>query len=160
MSIDIIESDFCLSVRHTGKQVREAFAAQPDLLCIALVAGETPMGLVNRSDFLLKYSDELGPAVYEKRSAMLIADNAPLILEADQVMNDLFKASEASSTAQLLKGFIVTRNGRYAGVSSLLTLLRATRAKAESLQALFSDLESAHQQALAADAAKTRFWPR
>lgn len=155
--MDIIESDFRLPPEATGKQVRDAFALYPDLLCVALVRGRTPVGLITRSDFLLRYAEEFGPALYDRRSAMLLADTNPLVLEADHAAAGLLGAWETSSTGQLLKGFIVTREGCYAGVSSLLTLLKATRARAETLEALYGDLQAAHQRALEADAAKTRF---
>lgn len=155
--MDIIESDFSLPPEATGKQVRDAFTLYPDLLCIALVQGQTPVGLITRSDFLLRYADEIGPALYDRRSAMLLADAQPLILEAEHAAAGLLGAWETSTTGQLLKGFIVTRDGVYAGVSSLLTLLKATRAHAETLEALYEDLQAAHQRALEADAAKTRF---
>lgn len=157
MISDIIESRFSLASQSTGSQVREAFREYSDLLCVALVDDGKPVGLISRSDFLLRYTDELAHALYDRRPAMLLANRAPPIFEADRAVADLVAVSESSDTAQLLKGFIVTREGRYVGVSSLLTMFKVTRARAESLQTLFSDLEYAHQRAVEADAAKTRF---
>lgn len=157
VTMNIIESQFSLPSTAQGRDARRAFMQQPDLLCIALVDAERPVGLISKAELLQRYAGELGSALYDRRPAMLLADPHPLLVEADDPVMGLLSLAERGNPHQLLSGFIVTREGRYVGVSSLLALLRATRAKADHLQLLFTQLEAAHQSAVAADLAKTRF---
>lgn len=157
IATSIIESELSLPPTAMGRDVRMLFEAHPELLCIALVDDGRPVGLISKSAFLRRYADELGPALFERRPAALLANTAPMIVEADDPVTELLDIAENGSANQLMDGFIVADQGRFAGVSSLFALLRATRARADELQFLFSDLESAHQQALAADAAKAQF---
>jgi len=156
-ALDLVESDFRLPPTATGRQVRDAFTKRPELLCIAIVDGDRPLGLISRTECLIRYSDDFGPALYDRRPALLLADIEPFTIDADGPVHDLLNASQNASTSQLLKGFIVLRSGRFAGVSSLLALLRVTRAHADHLQFLNAELETAHEKAVAADAAKSRF---
>lgn len=157
IATSIIESELSLPPTAMGRDVRMLFEAHPELLCIALVDDGRPVGLISKSAFLRRYADELGPALFERRPAALLANTAPMIVEADDPVTELLDIAENGSANELMDGFIVANQGRFAGVSSLFALLRATRARADELQFLFSDLETAHQQALAADAAKAQF---
>ncbi len=153
---DIIESRLCLNPMASGRDAYDVFIKHPDLLAIAIVDSGKPLGLLNRSSFFIRFGDRFGRALFEKRPVTILMDAEAAIIEAQTPVQAL-SLLVGDSTSALLRGFIVTRDGRFEGVSSLLSVFRATQVRADRLEALLRQVEEAHAAALAADAAKTQF---
>src|SRR5262245_30498071 len=118
-AFDIVESREFLSPNATGKDVYELFIASPDLLCVALVEAGRPLGLINRTTFFNRFGDQFGRALYEKRPAAMLMDAEPVIIDADAPLPNWADMPGKTTTSILLQGFIVVRDGRFEGVSSL-----------------------------------------
>ena len=97
---------------------------EPDALCVAVVDGGKVVGVVNRQDFLLRYTYQLGPDLYGKRPILHLTDTKPMIVDAGipfDVLGNLIVKARGSG---MLNGFIVTRDGTYYGVGTALSLMR------------------------------------
>jgi len=62
----------------TGQDAFEIFSADPNCMAIAIIDSDnTPVGLVSRQSFLLKYADTFGRALWEKRPIAMLMNKAP-----------------------------------------------------------------------------------
>ncbi len=144
-----------------GREVFARFEREPDTLVIPVVDGRRPVGLIERRDFLLKIARPFGHALYADRPVTCLMDRDPPIVEAgveiDTVCDALMKGGSGAS----LRGFIVTRNGRYYGVGTMVSLLRsaneAQRRELASLAAQVRELNDTRLQALMSARDKSQF---
>ncbi|GAA6157529.1 sensor histidine kinase [Pyruvatibacter sp. HU-CL02332] len=104
--------------------VYEIFMREPDALCIPVVDGMEVLGLVNRQDFLLRYTYQLGPDLYGKRPITQLMDSNPLVVDRGMAFEDLGNRIVKARAGGLLGGFVVTEDGQYFGVGTALSLLR------------------------------------
>jgi serine phosphatase RsbU (regulator of sigma subunit) len=103
--------------------VMEIFYSRSDMVSLAVVEGDCPIGLINRDIFLSQMSKPFHRELYDKKSCIAFMDKDPLIVDAGMSIEALtFKTVEVGEKA-LVDGFIVTREGRFAGVGNGLRLL-------------------------------------
>ena len=145
-----------------GQTVYDRFQAEPDTLAIAVVDPDgRPLGLVERNAFFVAMAAQYGRALYALRPISLLMVQDPLIVDGATTVAEFCGQALAERPSELLRGFVVTREGRYAGVASALSLLQATnaanRAHAEEMTRLAETLDAATRQAQAALAAKSQF---
>jgi signal transduction histidine kinase len=109
-----------------GSVIYDRFQAEPDLLVVA-VADEAgrPLGLIERNAFALKMAGQYGRALYAGRPVTMLMDKAPRIVDGAVSVDAFTRESLLENPSDLLRGFIVTRDGVYAGVGSALSLLQA-----------------------------------
>jgi len=111
-------------------EVFDLFRKDPDALVFAVVEDDRPVGLVERQTFLVELAAKNGCAAHAKTPIRELMDAEPVTIEASTgitVFSDSMLGARASG---LLRGFIVTDNGRYVGVGSMLSLLQVTSAAA------------------------------
>ena len=140
----------------SGSVVFDRFSAAPDLMAIGVVnADNVPIGLVERNQFSLKMAGAYGRALYGGRPVANIMDRTPLIVDHAAVVSDFAGAALKSQPSDLLKGIIVTRDGRYAGVATITAVLKAISDQslrdAEELAAASAELTRAKSEAQAAN---------
>ncbi|NBB52726.1 response regulator [Rhizobium sp. CRIBSB] len=147
---------------HTlGSDVFARFQAEPDTLVIPVVEDDRPVGLIERNAFLLKIAGPFGHALYANRSVAQIMDPEPAVVEAGVEVDAFCDIMLRGGPGALMRGFIVTRHGRYWGVGTAISLLQAANDRQQSqnremaAQALV--LTDAKTQALAAARAKSQF---
>jgi diguanylate cyclase (GGDEF)-like protein/PAS domain S-box-containing protein len=115
-----------VSPQTSNSQVYDAFRDNPELLVLAVVDGHgTVLGLIERHSFNLKMASEYGRALFGNKSVTTMMDTRPLTVEADTPLRDFMQATLAERASELLRGFIVTRDGAYAGVGTTLSILKA-----------------------------------
>src|SRR6478752_2690046 len=132
-----------------GKTLYERFREEPDTLIVPVLnADDRPIGLVERNAFFLRMAAEYGRALYALRPISVLMDNDPLVVEADVELAAFTSDSLSYRASDLLRGFIVTDQGRYLGVGTVLGLLQAAnetnRRGVEALAAAKADQERAH----------------
>ena len=132
-------------------------AATPSLAVVD--DGETPIALLSRQDFYIAFSQPLVRAVYEKRSvARLMASHfiqsPPLQVDCGLSIEELKELITTAAPRAAVDGFIITRDGRYAGIGSGVDLLGISL---EQARAQISDLDDARRAALRANQAKSTF---
>ncbi|AMV48867.1 protein serine/threonine phosphatase [Paraburkholderia caribensis] len=103
----------------------EIFSSRHDMKSLAVIEGNRPIGLINRDIFLSQMSKPFHRELYDKKSCIAFMDKEPLVVDADMSIEALtFKTVEVGEKA-LVDGFIVTRDGYFAGLGSGLQLLGA-----------------------------------
>ncbi|MDB5458533.1 MAG: response regulator receiver protein [Caulobacteraceae bacterium] len=145
-----------------GAAVYQRFEREPDVLAIAVVdAAGAPVGIIERNTFFLRMAAEYGRALYAHRPIAMLMNDQPLIVEAGVRLMTFTGQVLAERPSELLQGFIVVQDGRYAGIGSALSLLQATnranRAHALEMTSLADTLRAAQLEAQAALQAKSQF---
>ncbi|KAK0360766.1 hypothetical protein LTR94_026021, partial [Friedmanniomyces endolithicus] len=144
-----------------GWQVLARFEREPDTLVIPVVENDRPVGLVERTAFLQKIAGRFGHALYDLRPISFAMDVEPAVVEGDVQIDAFCEIMLKGGPAALLRGFVVTQNGRYLGVGTAATLLKAAtdRQREHDLQlaSQAAILNDTRAQALAAARAKSQF---
>ena len=109
-----------------GEQVHERFAANPKLHAIPIVREDgVPVGLVNRYRFLEAISRRYGHELLGRRPATQFMEPSPLIVDQHMSLGDLSHIIVEDSGRYIYDGFIITRQGLYAGMGTGYSLIRA-----------------------------------
>ena len=144
-----------------GSAVLARFEREPDTLVIPVLENGVPVGLVERSAFLEKMASRLGHALYDARPISNAMDSEPAVVEADVRIETFCDVMLKGRPAALLRGFVITRNGRYHGVCTAASLLQAVnnhqREQNREMTAKAAALNDIKAQALSAARAKSRF---
>ncbi|RZJ36831.1 MAG: response regulator receiver protein, partial [Brevundimonas sp.] len=138
----------------SGSDVFARFEREPDTLVIPVVDGDRPVGLIERNAFLLKIAGAFGHALYAGRPVVHVMDNEPAVVEAGVGIDAFCDILLQGGPGALMRGFIVTRNGKYHGVGTAVSLLQAVNER-QRLQNI--ELSDTRTQALAAARAKSQF---
>ncbi|ADL01651.1 response regulator [Brevundimonas subvibrioides] len=137
------------------------FRNEPDTLVIPVVDNDRPVGLVERNAFLLKIAGPFGHALYANRPVSMIMDTEPAVVEAGVKIDAFCDILLKSGPGALMRGFIVTRDGRYRGVGTAISLLQAVndqqRSQNRELEEQARALTDSRTQALASARAKSQF---
>lgn len=135
-------------------EVFDLFRKDPDALVFAVVEDDRPVGLVERQTFLVELAARNGCAEHAATPIRELMDPEPVTIEASTgitVFSDSMLGARASG---LLRGFIVTDQGRYVGVGSMLSLLQVTSAAARRrLEAAADEAQVVAQARMANEAA-------
>ncbi|KQW79646.1 response regulator [Brevundimonas sp. Root1279] len=144
-----------------GSDVFARFTSEPDTLVIPVVDGDRPLGLIERNAFLLKIAGAFGHALYAKRPVIHLMDEDPAVVEAGVAIDTFCDVLMKSGAGALMRGFIVTRGGKYHGVGTAVSLLQAVndrqRKQNEELAEQARVLTDTKTQALASARAKSQF---
>lgn len=148
---DLAQTVPAIDASDTNSAVLELFYARGDMVSLAVVENDRPIGLINRDIFLSQMSKPFHRELYDKKSCIAFMDKAPLIVDVDTDIEALaFKTVEVGEKA-LVDGFIVTREGRFVGVGNGLRLLSIiAESQAEKNRQVMQSIEYASviQQAI------------
>ncbi|GAB4145676.1 MAG: hypothetical protein Tsb0016_15710 [Sphingomonadales bacterium] len=141
--------------------VYDRFMLDPDLLALAVVEDGIPVGLVNRHDLIQKLAQRYGRPLYEAKPITQLMDAQPLIVDQGIGIAMLNRLIVNERPSALMQGFIVTENGRYAGIGTALSVLTAavdqSAKQAQAMAGLADQLRLARDAAEAASATKSQF---
>ena len=150
-----------VSPKAPASAVFTRFQAEPDTLVIPVVDDGRPVGLIERNAFLLKIAGPFGHALYASRPVVNIMDTEPAVVEAGINIDTFCDILLKSGPGALMRGFIVTRGGRYQGVGTAISLLKAVndqqRQQNFELAEQARALSDSRTQTLAAARAKSQF---
>ena len=122
---DLVESGAPADPSLPGGEIYDRFNREPDTLSIAIVdADGCPLGLVERNAFIMKMASPYGRALYAKRPISMLMDPDPILVEAEADVTRFTHERLSERASGLLKGFVITHQGRFVGVGSALGLLR------------------------------------
>lgn len=142
-------------------EILARFEHEPDTMVIPVVDGDSPIGLIERGDFLLKLAGPLGQSLYGGREVTHVMDPEPAVIEAGVRVEAFSSIILKSGPGALMRGFIVTRGGAYRGVGTAVALLRAiNEVQRHENQHLVEQVRSAgeaERTALTAAQDKSRF---
>jgi EAL domain-containing protein (putative c-di-GMP-specific phosphodiesterase class I)/GGDEF domain-containing protein len=115
-----------LQAGASHKEAADRFLGDESLQAMAVVSEEgLPIGLVNRHTFFTHYSKPYFKELYGNRPCLMFANTQPMVLEAGIGLDELTEVLTSEDQRYLTEGFIVTRDGRYAGMGSGERLVRA-----------------------------------
>ncbi len=134
--------------------VYDRFRADAELIAVPVVDDETPSGLVNRHDLTMRLAHDYGRALYAQKPITALMDAAPLVVESSVQVEALESLIATENPSALLRGFVVTTAGRYAGVATALSLLQLNLARTERRN---REAEEARHAAESANRSKSRF---
>jgi len=111
---------------HTvNDEVFALFESHMDLQALPVVEDGRPVALIGRLAFMNAYARPRFRETSGRASCRALANTSPHIVELDAEVQELVAALMASDPRYLSEGFIVTENGRYAGLGRADQLLRA-----------------------------------
>jgi len=134
--------------------VYDRFRTDADLIGIPVVDNEKPVGLVNRHELTMRLAHDYGRALYAQKPITALMDAAPLIVESGVQVEALESLIATENPSALMRGFVVTTAGRYAGVASALSLLQLNLARTARRK---REAEEARHAAESANRSKSRF---
>ncbi|MCX2863194.1 SpoIIE family protein phosphatase [Paucibacter sp. PLA-PC-4] len=121
--------DLCVDVPAIGtdqnnEQVMEVFTRHRELMSLPVVENGQPIGLINRNIFLSQMSKPFHRELYNRKSCIAFMDKEPLVVDAGMAIEELTQRAVAFGEKALTDGFIITRDGAFAGVGQGLPLMR------------------------------------
>lgn len=108
----------------SNEQVFARFSSSPLLRTIPVVKNGIPTGLINRYQFLDRYSKPFQRELMGKKLCGEQIPSAPLLVEKSMPIEELSHFMAEAESHHFTDGFIITENGRYIGVASGQDLLR------------------------------------
>ena len=158
---DILEDTPSVRPDCRGEDVYDMFSEDEDLMAIAVVENDQPLGLIGRDQFFLKMADRHVRALFSRRPITAIMNDQPLMVDARTPVDELNNKIVRSNPSALKEGFIATSQGDYVGVGTGLALFTAMANHSEErnhkLSALAEQLGRARIEALAASKSKSDF---
>lgn len=114
-----------ITAAEPNERVMDLFNRHRDLAGLPVVEEGRPIGLINRSIFLSQMSKPFRIELYGRKSCIAFMDKEPLVVEAGLDIETLAFRAVAHGEKALADGFIVTRDGCFAGMATGLDLMRA-----------------------------------
>ncbi|AMO36482.1 EAL domain-containing protein [Thauera humireducens] len=108
-----------------NEDLMQLFTDHPDLQAVAVVDKYYPVGLVNRRNFVDKFAQRYSREIYGRRPCTLFMNATPLRVEASAPIDSLIAVLTGDDQRYLYEGFILTEDGRYAGLATGESLVRA-----------------------------------
>lgn len=105
--------------------VVQVFNNHPQLQALPVLVQGIPVGLINRRSFMDLYTQPFHKEVYGKRPCSLFMNPNPLRVERSTPLDSMSTVLAGEDQRYLHDGFVVTDNGRYVGVASGESLVRA-----------------------------------
>ena len=114
-----------VSSTETNGDVFRLFEEQPELTGLPVIEDGQPIGMINRNIFMQSFARPFHREIYLSKSCIAFMDKAPLIVEHSTTIQDLSFKVIAGGEKTLADGFIITRNGMYAGIGRAADMLKA-----------------------------------
>ncbi|MCX8016861.1 MAG: diguanylate cyclase [Rhodocyclaceae bacterium] len=111
-----------------AEEVFAMFERNPELRALAVVRGETPIGLISRYDMVDNMARPYRHELYGRKSCTRFMDTEPLIVELHLSLSELTEVVVHAHPRHLISGFIITDAGRYLGMGSVQDLVREVTA--------------------------------
>lgn len=123
-ALDLCVETPSVTADDLNETVLEVFSKHRDLTSLPVTEDNRPIGLISRSIFLSQMSKPYHKELYGRKSCIAFMDKDPLVVDAGMDIESLtFKAVDYGEKA-LADGFIITRDGKLAGVGHGLQLMR------------------------------------
>ncbi|MDC7675685.1 putative bifunctional diguanylate cyclase/phosphodiesterase [Asticcacaulis machinosus] len=109
--------------------IYDLFRDTPDLMVVAVADTDgTVLGLIERHTFNLRMAAEFGRALFSRKPVTAMMDADPLRVDIGTPLRDFTRATLAERPSELMRGFIATHEGKYVGVGTGLSVLKAISA--------------------------------
>jgi EAL domain-containing protein (putative c-di-GMP-specific phosphodiesterase class I)/GGDEF domain-containing protein len=109
----------------TNNNVLEFFNRFTDLHAVAVVQNDKPIGLISRRRFMDRYAQPYHRELFGKRACLQFANTLPMIVEKSMTIEQMATRLTSGDQRYLVDGFVITDNGKYAGLGTGEKLVRA-----------------------------------
>lgn len=123
---EISRQDCAFPPEATGAEIAECFIAQPHLMGVPIIKNGMVMGLMMKDKFFSQLATQFGVAVYMNRQIQLVMDKNPLIVDYQASLEQVTELALSRREDTLYDYIIVTKNGRYYGITTIKGLLGKT----------------------------------
>lgn len=109
---------------HTpAEQVVQQFQQQPSLRSIPIVEQDRPVGMVARQDLMEVFSRSYSRELHGRKPIWHLMNDAPVLVEHTARLDEASRRITRDADAELIQDFIITEEGRYAGIGHTRALL-------------------------------------
>jgi diguanylate cyclase (GGDEF)-like protein len=117
----------------SNDELFEVLSSDEEVQAIAIVEDGRPRALIDRQYFLGRYARPFFRELYGRRSCLAWSNQSPLLVEVNIGVESLTPLLTAEDQRYLREGFIIVDDGRYLGVGSAQSLVKAvTEARIEA----------------------------
>lgn len=106
-------------------EILEQFTTNPELIAIPVVEQGLPVGLINRKHLIERFARPYTRELFGRKPVSTFMDTRPLIVDERTDLDDLSRIIIESDMHYLYDGFIITREGHYAGMGTGHDLIKA-----------------------------------
>ncbi len=121
-----------------------------EMLSLPVVEQQRPVGSISRYELMKIYLHRFGREIYGKRRVSEFMNPKPLIVDVSQPLEAASEYITTNITFPVTEDFIITRDGEYAGVGMVISLLNAMEERvalnATELANAYADLKSSQTQ--------------
>lgn len=122
----LIEAVSVQPEHHTNDDIDRMFQDFPELHSVAVLDQDRrPVGLINRHTFSEKYAMRYTRDLFGRDPCTTFMSSRPVMLDAGTPIDRLAPVLASEDQRYLRDGFIITREGRYAGLGTGESLVRA-----------------------------------
>ena len=114
-----------VALRTTNDELAALFVTRTDLHAVAVVDGNRPVGIINRSRFMDAYSKLFYRELWGRKPCVAHINPEPRLIERNHNVDELIGILTSNDQRYLTAGFIVTENGRYVGLGTGDQLVRS-----------------------------------
>lgn len=112
-----------VSVNTLSETALQILLANPELNALPVLDGRRPVGLINRT-MVDKFSTGFSRELYGRKSCVIFMNPDPLVVEADTPLVMLSQMVLSQGIDRFGDGFILVRQGEYAGIGSNFGLMQ------------------------------------
>ncbi|HJS21356.1 MAG TPA: bifunctional diguanylate cyclase/phosphodiesterase [Steroidobacteraceae bacterium] len=105
------------------------FRAHLDWDSLAVVRDGRPLGIVRRDDLFQFLTKPLHPEVYNRKPVTSVMESPPLLIDSRLRLEQVGRLVTRRSRPKVNDDFIITRDGRYAGIGKIIDVLRQITAQ-------------------------------
>ncbi|HAF45110.1 MAG: diguanylate cyclase [Sideroxydans sp. GWF2_59_14] len=102
----------------------ERFYGNPALHIIPVVRNSAPLGIINRYNFIDRFSKPFQRELHGRKPCSELIHGAPLLVEKNMPIEELSHFLAEADSRHFADGFIITEHERYIGIASGQDLLR------------------------------------
>ncbi|MGH8780695.1 EAL domain-containing protein [Paraburkholderia sp.] len=111
--------------KATNNDVLNLFNRLPELHAVAVVEHDVPVALINRRSFMDRYALPYHRELFGKRPCLQFANASPVVIEKSMTVEQMAKLLASDDQRYLADGFVITERGKYAGLGTGESLVRA-----------------------------------
>ena len=150
---DFIDSSAFISPECRINLVYERFQSDARLLVLAVVADNGDvLGMVERQEFSLNIDAQSQATECGSKLIKTVMNTQPIMVDISTSVTDFTQTCLNSDAYQLMRGFIATDKGRFVGVGTLISLLKAVNSHLQTSlneqTSLSKELSKANARAL------------
>jgi GGDEF domain-containing protein len=109
----------------TNNDALEIFNRLPTVHALAVVENDRPVALLNRRSFMDRYALPYHRELFGKRPCVQFATISPVIIEQSMTVEQMAKFLASDDQRYLADGFVITDQGRYVGLGTGESFVRA-----------------------------------